>query len=175
MEIVEALLLNHISLCEAIKLRFLWYMQVMYFSYIFINHIDLVSLTYVVNLGWRARSASRVDFSMFAGCKNAWKHSITMAHQWAIIYSNWGLLGVCIQYNGACLVCSSLWLSGLFLSDWIYFFLFSWMFCHEDVLKLTMYFVLQEIGVLVTLFCLFHACAGLILPSLAKLRTTYVE
>ncbi|KAK9990731.1 hypothetical protein SO802_025716 [Lithocarpus litseifolius] len=32
----------------------------------------------------------------------------------------------------------------------------------------------QEIGVLVTLFCLFHACVGLILPSLAKLRTMYV-
>ncbi|KAK1363246.1 hypothetical protein POM88_038807 [Heracleum sosnowskyi] len=32
----------------------------------------------------------------------------------------------------------------------------------------------QEIGVLVTLFCLFHACVGLILPSLARLRTLYV-
>ena len=34
---------------------------------------------------------------------------------------------------------------------------------------------LQEIGVLVTLFCLFHACVGLILPSLAKLRTMYAK
>ncbi|KAF7809905.1 molybdate-anion transporter [Senna tora] len=32
----------------------------------------------------------------------------------------------------------------------------------------------QEIGFLVTLFCLFHACVGLILPSLARLRTMYV-
>ncbi|POO00754.1 Molybdate-anion transporter [Trema orientale] len=32
----------------------------------------------------------------------------------------------------------------------------------------------QEIGVLVTLFCLFHASVGLISPSLAKLRTMYV-
>ncbi|XP_054809374.1 uncharacterized protein LOC129311246 isoform X2 [Prosopis cineraria] len=32
----------------------------------------------------------------------------------------------------------------------------------------------QEIGVLVTLFILFHACVGLILPSLARLRTMYV-
>ncbi|XP_042508075.1 molybdate-anion transporter [Macadamia integrifolia] len=32
----------------------------------------------------------------------------------------------------------------------------------------------QEIGVLVTLFCIFHACVGLILPSLAQLRTMYV-
>ncbi|KAK1395301.1 hypothetical protein POM88_014357 [Heracleum sosnowskyi] len=32
----------------------------------------------------------------------------------------------------------------------------------------------QEIGVLVTLFCLFHACVGLILHSLARLRTLYV-
>lgn len=32
----------------------------------------------------------------------------------------------------------------------------------------------QEIGVLVTLFCLLHACIGLILPSLARLRTLYV-
>ncbi|KAI3860239.1 hypothetical protein MKX03_022545 [Papaver bracteatum] len=32
----------------------------------------------------------------------------------------------------------------------------------------------QEIGVLVTLFCLFHSCVGLILPLLARLRTTYV-
>ncbi|KAF8377623.1 hypothetical protein HHK36_031005 [Tetracentron sinense] len=32
----------------------------------------------------------------------------------------------------------------------------------------------QEIGVLMTLFCLFHACVGLILPSLARLRTMYV-
>ncbi|KAJ1414520.1 Molybdate-anion transporter [Sesbania bispinosa] len=32
----------------------------------------------------------------------------------------------------------------------------------------------QEIGVLVTLFCLFHACVGFILPSLARLRTMYV-
>ncbi|XP_043708915.1 molybdate-anion transporter isoform X2 [Telopea speciosissima] len=31
-----------------------------------------------------------------------------------------------------------------------------------------------EIGVLVTLFCVFHACVGLILPSLARLRTMYV-
>ena len=26
-----------------------------------------------------------------------------------------------------------------------------------------------------TLFCLFHACAGLILPSLARLRTMYIK
>lgn len=32
----------------------------------------------------------------------------------------------------------------------------------------------QEIGVLVTLFCLFHASIGFVLPSLARLRTTYV-
>ncbi|KAG8373859.1 hypothetical protein BUALT_Bualt11G0069000 [Buddleja alternifolia] len=32
----------------------------------------------------------------------------------------------------------------------------------------------QEIGVLVTLFCLFHACMGVVLPSLARLRTMYV-
>ncbi|XP_045812212.1 molybdate-anion transporter isoform X2 [Trifolium pratense] len=32
----------------------------------------------------------------------------------------------------------------------------------------------QEIGVLVTLFSLFHACVGFILPSLARLRTMYV-
>ncbi|KAA8531597.1 hypothetical protein F0562_006306 [Nyssa sinensis] len=32
----------------------------------------------------------------------------------------------------------------------------------------------QEIGVLVTLFCLFHTSVGLILPSLARLRTMYV-
>ncbi|KAL8266211.1 hypothetical protein R6Q59_003555 [Mikania micrantha] len=32
----------------------------------------------------------------------------------------------------------------------------------------------QEIGILVGLFCLFHACIGLILPSLARLRTLYV-
>ncbi|XP_073220752.1 uncharacterized protein [Cicer arietinum] len=31
-----------------------------------------------------------------------------------------------------------------------------------------------EIGVLVTLFSLFHACVGFILPSLARLRTMYV-
>ncbi|CAK9186284.1 unnamed protein product [Ilex paraguariensis] len=31
----------------------------------------------------------------------------------------------------------------------------------------------QEIGVLVTVFCLFHACMGLVLPSLARLRTMY--
>ncbi|XP_010277112.1 PREDICTED: molybdate-anion transporter-like isoform X4 [Nelumbo nucifera] len=32
----------------------------------------------------------------------------------------------------------------------------------------------QDIGFLVTLFCLFHACVGLILPSLARLRTMYI-
>ncbi|KAJ0490190.1 putative molybdate-anion transporter, MFS transporter superfamily [Helianthus annuus] len=32
----------------------------------------------------------------------------------------------------------------------------------------------QEIGILVGLFCLFHACIGLVLPSLARLRTLYV-
>ncbi|KAL6993822.1 hypothetical protein U1Q18_011935 [Sarracenia purpurea var. burkii] len=32
----------------------------------------------------------------------------------------------------------------------------------------------QEIGVLVALFCLFHACVGLILPALARLRTMYI-
>ncbi|KAL0450200.1 UNVERIFIED_CONTAM: hypothetical protein Slati_1576400 [Sesamum latifolium] len=32
----------------------------------------------------------------------------------------------------------------------------------------------QEIGVLMTLFCLFHACVGVALPSLARLRTMHV-
>ncbi|KAK6151177.1 hypothetical protein DH2020_016109 [Rehmannia glutinosa] len=32
----------------------------------------------------------------------------------------------------------------------------------------------QEIEVLVTLFCLFHACIGVVLPSLSRLRTMYV-
>ncbi|XP_039121011.1 uncharacterized protein LOC120257643 [Dioscorea cayenensis subsp. rotundata] len=32
----------------------------------------------------------------------------------------------------------------------------------------------QEIEVLVTLFCIFHACVGFILPSLARLRTMYI-
>ncbi|KAK6152768.1 hypothetical protein DH2020_012407 [Rehmannia glutinosa] len=32
----------------------------------------------------------------------------------------------------------------------------------------------QEIGVLVSLFCLFQACMGVVLPSLARLRTMYV-
>ncbi|KAL0377864.1 UNVERIFIED_CONTAM: hypothetical protein Sradi_3091900 [Sesamum radiatum] len=32
----------------------------------------------------------------------------------------------------------------------------------------------QEIGVLVILFCLFHACVGVALPSLARLRTMHV-
>ncbi|GJY61134.1 molybdate-anion transporter [Tanacetum coccineum] len=32
----------------------------------------------------------------------------------------------------------------------------------------------QEIGILIGLFCLFHACIGLVLPSLARLRTLYV-
>ncbi|XP_073296302.1 uncharacterized protein [Primulina huaijiensis] len=32
----------------------------------------------------------------------------------------------------------------------------------------------QEIGLLVTLFCIFHTCMGLVLPSLARLRTMYV-
>ncbi|KAK4766786.1 hypothetical protein SAY87_008428 [Trapa incisa] len=32
----------------------------------------------------------------------------------------------------------------------------------------------QEIGTLVSLFCVFHACIGIILPSLARLRTMYV-
>lgn len=38
-----------------------------------------------------------------------------------------------------------------------------------------MRFGLQEIGVLVTQFSLFHACIGLILPSLARLRTMFVH
>ncbi|EHA8592135.1 putative molybdate-anion transporter [Cocos nucifera] len=32
----------------------------------------------------------------------------------------------------------------------------------------------QEIGVLVMLFCVYHACVGFISPSLARLRTMYV-
>lgn len=125
--ILPNLFLNHVSLCKAMKL--------------------CVSLTYVVNLGWWARSASRVDFSMFAGCKNAWKHSVTMAHQCAIISSNWGLPSVCIHYNGACLVCSSLWLSGIFLDGWIidhmkksflFFFSFYVLIVKLSVLKFTM-------------------------------------
>ncbi|XP_020573931.1 molybdate-anion transporter isoform X2 [Phalaenopsis equestris] len=32
----------------------------------------------------------------------------------------------------------------------------------------------QDIGVLVVLFCIFHACIGLISPSLARLRTMYI-
>ncbi|OVA17075.1 Protein of unknown function DUF791 [Macleaya cordata] len=32
----------------------------------------------------------------------------------------------------------------------------------------------QEIGVLLNLFCCFHSCVGLIVPSLARLRTMYV-
>lgn len=34
---------------------------------------------------------------------------------------------------------------------------------------------IQEIGFLVILFCLYHACIGLILPSLARLRTMYAR
>ncbi|XP_078440406.1 uncharacterized protein LOC144710485 [Wolffia australiana] len=34
--------------------------------------------------------------------------------------------------------------------------------------------LLQEIGVLVALFCGFHACCGMILPSLARLRSALV-
>ena len=34
---------------------------------------------------------------------------------------------------------------------------------------------MQEIGVLVSIFCVFHAGVGLIIPSLARLRTMYVE
>lgn len=36
-------------------------------------------------------------------------------------------------------------------------------------------FISQEIGVLVVLFCLFQAVAGLILPSLSRLRTMYIS
>jgi hypothetical protein len=32
----------------------------------------------------------------------------------------------------------------------------------------------QDIGTLVILFCIFHACVGFILPSLARLRTMYL-
>ncbi|XP_073037889.1 uncharacterized protein [Primulina eburnea] len=32
----------------------------------------------------------------------------------------------------------------------------------------------QDIDILVVLFCIFHACMGLVLPSLARLRTMYV-
>ncbi|CAO2200188.1 unnamed protein product [Urochloa humidicola] len=32
----------------------------------------------------------------------------------------------------------------------------------------------QEIGILVILFCIFHACVGFIIPSLARLRTMYL-
>ncbi|CAD6266348.1 unnamed protein product [Miscanthus lutarioriparius] len=32
----------------------------------------------------------------------------------------------------------------------------------------------QEIGPLVIVFCIFHACVGFILPSLARLRTMYL-
>ncbi|ONI02829.1 hypothetical protein PRUPE_6G224200 [Prunus persica] len=41
------------------------------------------------------------------------------------------------------------------------------------VLSITAYDY-QEIGVLVTLFCIFHAGLGMIFPSLARLRTMYV-
>ncbi|CAN6541933.1 unnamed protein product [Malus baccata var. baccata] len=41
------------------------------------------------------------------------------------------------------------------------------------VLSITAYDY-QEIGVLVTLFCIFHAGLGVVLPSLARLRTMYV-
>uniref|UniRef100_A0A2P2JDA8 Uncharacterized protein n=1 Tax=Rhizophora mucronata TaxID=61149 RepID=A0A2P2JDA8_RHIMU len=38
--------------------------------------------------------------------------------------------------------------------------------------KLTLFVhKVQEIGLLVSLFCLFHAGIGLIIPSLARLRT----
>lgn len=36
-------------------------------------------------------------------------------------------------------------------------------------------FLTQEVGVLLALFCLFHATVGVISPSLARLRTLYVE
>lgn len=37
-----------------------------------------------------------------------------------------------------------------------------------------MLFFEQDIGTLVILFCIFHACVGFILPSLARLRTMWV-
>lgn len=44
------------------------------------------------------------------------------------------------------------------------------------VQKLTVFIsCMQEIEVLVALFCLFHGCVGLILPSLARLRTMYAK
>lgn len=45
-----------------------------------------------------------------------------------------------------------------------------------DLLRYLMFIrEMQEIGVLVSLFCLFHAGVGLIIPSLARLRTMYGE
>lgn len=35
--------------------------------------------------------------------------------------------------------------------------------------------ILQEVGTLVSLFCLFHVCVGIIIPSLARLRTMWVN
>lgn len=32
----------------------------------------------------------------------------------------------------------------------------------------------QDVEILLMLFCIFHACVGLVLPSLARLRTMYV-
>lgn len=40
--------------------------------------------------------------------------------------------------------------------------------CLRDIL---IFFFPQDIGILMVLFCLFHASAGLVLPSLARLRS----
>lgn len=49
-----------------------------------------------------------------------------------------------------------------------------YVFCVMGVILSAVAYDYQDIGVLVVLFCLFHASAGLVLPSLAKLRSMYV-
>lgn len=49
-----------------------------------------------------------------------------------------------------------------------------YVFCLMGVILSAVAYDYQDIGVLVVLFCLFHASVGLVLPSLAKLRSMYV-
>lgn len=125
----------------------------------------------LVYLGWWTRSASRIDLSMLSGLKNARKHYISLADKWTFTHENWGLPSIRIHHTRSCPVYHSLRLSGA-VTSYFYNHTIHLLGCRggniESSLKI---FYMQEIGVLVTLFILFHACVGLILPSLARLRT----
>ena len=127
---------------------------------------EFCSYFIISDLGWWAGSASWVDIPMFAGVKNPWKLIVSMAHGWNITPSDWRLFTILLCSIRARDINCCFWLSGmLHMTNFLAF----WEIWTSKELDILLF--MQDLGVLVMLFSMFHACVGLIVPLLARLRT----